>query len=404
MIRRIACSVLVVGVLAACDPTTPMPTQLPAGSLPLDRLTASAPAPAPLATVTAAGSQRVLWPYLNSDLSSTPEDPVSLIFRGRVDPRQLRAALLGLNGDRTEFGFPDQPPFNCTWTDAIGDVQAGYVQGAGWVGSAIQMACGAFGPIRFHLRLFAAGDGWTVAGAHFEVLIPGTTTHQVLSWELAQQLVTADFVRTGLLDPVDGLGTTDQITAAPFRTIPAAIYNGLPAELRAAIGGPASDQAADVPILNDGHATVLSVAGAVPVEPGIASQDFTIQFDQVIPKPFCATGPTDFVLVRGPVRLRAQFITDASSGFRSEFHADALLQVTPVDPTVNPPAPVGASYSATVAQAQAASLTDREAQASERLLEQLLPIEVPGHGRLSTFLNVVSGGPASAQATIRCGS
>jgi hypothetical protein len=394
MIRPAACLVLLVGALSACDPTAPMPTQ--AASRHLTRADQQPAAPAPLVTVTAAGAQRVLWPYLNSDLTSTPEDPVSLIFRGRVDPRALRAALLGLNGDRTAFGFPDQAPFNCTWTDAIGDVQAGYVQGTGWVGSAIQMACGAFGPIRFHLRLFAAGDGWTVAGAHFEVLIPGTTTHQVLSWELAEQLVTADFVRTGLLDPADPVGGTDQITAAPFRTIPAVIYNGLPAELRAAIGGPAADQTADVPILNDGHATVLNVAGAVPAQPGIARQDFTIQFDQVIPKPFCATGPADFVLVQGPVRLRAEFITDASGGFRSEFHANALLQVTPVSS-------VGAPYTATVAQAQAATLTDGRTEASERLVEQLLPIDVSGHGRLSTILDVVTGGSATAQAGTRCG-
>ncbi|HWZ28042.1 MAG TPA: hypothetical protein VNX15_05765, partial [Gemmatimonadales bacterium] len=127
MIRPAACLVLLVGALSACDPTAPMPTQ--AASRHLTRADQQPAAPAPLVTVTAAGAQRVLWPYLNSDLTSTPEDPVSLIFRGRVDPRALRAALLGLNGDRTAFGFPDQAPFNCTWTDAIGDVQAGYVQG-----------------------------------------------------------------------------------------------------------------------------------------------------------------------------------------------------------------------------------------------------------------------------------
>ena len=35
--------------------------------------------------------------------------------------------------------------------------------------------------------------------AHFEVLIPGTTDHQVLSWIVARDLVVGDLMRSGLL-------------------------------------------------------------------------------------------------------------------------------------------------------------------------------------------------------------
>ena len=76
----------------------------------------------------------------------------------------------------------------------------------------------------------------TLGNAHFELLIPGTTDHQVLSWELAEQLVTVDMVRSGLLAAAPG--STAPINAAPgFRQIPAEIYNLLPAELRAASAG-----------------------------------------------------------------------------------------------------------------------------------------------------------------------
>ena len=129
------------GALTSCEmphaPTGPISVKFPASSI-----RAAAPAPAPLTTLALGGESRSLWPYLNSDLSSTPEDPVSLVFRGQADPRSIRAALFALDGDRSAFGFPDVAPFNCTWSDAIGDVQAGFTEENGWVGSAIQLACG----------------------------------------------------------------------------------------------------------------------------------------------------------------------------------------------------------------------------------------------------------------------
>lgn len=386
------------GVLAACDvPHTTGP--IIQFNSP-DAVRSAPPAPAPLTTLTLGGESRTLWPYLNSDLSSTPEDPVSLVFRGQADPRSLRAALFALNGDRSAFGFPNVAPFNCTWSDAIGDVQAGFTQENGWVGSAIQLACGDFGPMRFHVRLFAMGNGWTVGGAHFEVLIPGTTTHQVLSWELAEQLVTVDMIRTGLLDPSAPLDQTDAINASPFRSIPAVIYNGLPGDLRAVIGGPAADQSTDVPIQNDGHATVFNVAGVAQQHAGTALQDFTIQFNQVIPKPFCASGPADFVLVQGPVHLTETIQTTATD-YRTQFHATGNLTVTPVDPTTG--SPTGAPFSATVQQEQASAFSDTGVSASEKLTQTLIPTGGPT-SHLKTLLDVVTGGRAAADTKVKCGS
>ena len=385
--------------LTACDaPRVPTGPAIQLNATAAAR--SAVPAPAPLTTLSVAGESRTLWPYLNSDLSSAPEDPVSLVFRGQADPRSIRAALFDLNGDRSAFGFPNVAPFNCTWSDAIGDVQAGFSQENGWVGSAIQLACGAFGPMRFHVRLFGMGNGWTLGGAHFEVLIPGTTTHQVLSWELAEQLVTVDLLRTGLLNPANPIGGTGSINASPFRTIPAVIYNGLPAELRAAIGGPAADQTDDVPIQNDGSATVFNLVGVAPQTAGTALQDFTIQFNQVIPKPFCASSPADFVLVQGPVHLTETTQTTATD-YRTQFHATGTLTVTPIDIATGTPS--GATFSATVQQEQASAFGDTGASASERLIQTLVPTGGPT-SQLKTVLDVVTGGKATANATERCGN
>jgi len=388
---------LLAGALTACDaPHTTGPLFQYHSP---DAIRSAPPAPAPLTTLSLGGESRTLWPYLNSDLSSTPEDPVSLVFRGPADPRSIRAALFALNGDRSAFGFPNVAPFNCTWSDAIGDVQAGFTQENGWVGSAIQLACGDFGPMRFHVRLFAMGNGWTIGGAHFEVLIPGTTTHQVLSWELAEQLVTADLVRTGLLDPSNPIGQTDAINASPFRTIPAVIYNGLPGDLRAVIGGPAADQSADVPIDNDGHATVFNVAGTAQQSAGTALQDFTIDFNQVIPRPFCTSGPADYVLVQGPVHL-TETIQATATAYSTQFHATGKLTVTPVDPTTG--SPTGASFSATVQQEQSSAFSDTGASASEKLTQTLIPTDGQT-SQLKTLLDVVTGGRAAADAKVKCG-
>ncbi|HKV70664.1 MAG TPA: hypothetical protein VJN62_05415 [Gemmatimonadales bacterium] len=393
---------LLPAALTACD--APRTATGPALQLKATAAARSAPpAPAPLTTLNLGGESRILWPYLNSDLSSAPEDPVSLVFRGgaaAADPRSIRAALVKLDGDRSAFGFPNVPPFNCTWSDAIGDVQAAFTEENGWVGSAIQLGCGDFGPMRFHVRLFGMGNGWTIGGAHFEVLIPGTTTHQVLSWELAEQLVTVDLLRTGLLDAANPIGDTGPINASPFRTIPAVIYNGLPGDLRAVIGGPAADQTADVPIQTDGHATVFNVAAAAQQTAGTALQDFTIQFNQVIPKPFCASGPADFVLVQGPVHLTETIQTTATD-YNTQFHATGKLTVTPVDPTTG--SVTGAPFSATVQQEQASAFSDTGASASEKLLQTLVPTGGPT-SQLKTVLDVVTGGKATANATVKCGS
>ncbi len=267
------------------------------------------PPPSGLVTVEFGSRSLEFWPYTGSSFDGTPVDPVNLIFLGQADPLQIRAALLALDGNRTAFGFPDVFPFNARWSDAVGDVQSTYAEGDGWVGSVVQLQIGDYAPIRWHLRIFRTGSGldgsvWTLGAAHFEMMIPGTADHQVLGWDRAQEIVTVDMLRSGLLDPVAPMLPTGVINESPtFRTIPPFIYNSLPEDLKNYILGPdhPEDVTEPVGIPNDGSATIFNVADAAPVDPGIATQSFTKTYQQVIPKPLCNPDGSQWVRVEGPV-------------------------------------------------------------------------------------------------------
>jgi hypothetical protein len=353
--------------------------------------------PASLITIPDGNGTLAIWPYTGNDFSGTPQDPINLVFGGHADPRAIRAALLALSGDRGAAGLPDVPPFNCRWTDAIGDLQTGYNAAAGWVGSAVQLACGDFGPVRIHVRLFEAG-GLTLGNAHFELLIPGTTDHQVLSWELAEQLVTVDMARSGLL--AGAPGTAAGINAAPgFRQIPAQIYNLLPVELKSLIGGPLGSVTAPVDIATDGNAARFELGGEAPAAAG-TEQQFVIQFDQVIPRPFCASGPADVVHVQGPVELHKSVQVTPAGALTSEFLARGRLRLTPVDPATG--APRGQSYEADVKDHQIARFDDDGGQVNGVATQMELPQGVAGRGRKSVRLQVGPGGVTLFDQDVSC--
>ena len=358
----------------------------------------SEPAPAGLVSVAAGGVTRQFWPFTGTSFQGAPQDPINLIFTGESDPRSIRAALLSLNGDRTALGFPNVFPFNCIWSDAIGGVQTAYDAVSGWVGSAIQLQCGDFGPIRFHLRLFGAGD-YTLAGVHFELLVPNTTEHQVLSWELAEQLVLADFARSGLLAAPPSV--TAPINPAPWREIPAQIYNGVPVPLRAAIGGPLGNVTAPVPIGSDGRATILQLGRSVDAGALVDRQDFVVNFNQIIPKPFCATGPLDYVLVQGPIDFRQQVVVTPSGNYQSQFHANGRLVLTPINPLTGQ---TGESYEAIVNERHHGMVTDNRTLAAQLQMQTLLPSSAPFGGRLKISLHVGTGGAYFYAAGVDCGS
>lgn len=383
-------------VLAGCDVTGP---QVPKDAVLAPRAEAPATSfaqPAPEDLVTVAGLE--FWPYTTQAPGAAASDPVDLVFPG-VGPRSVRAALMMLDGDRTAFGFPATPPFNCTWKEAMGANQATYATAVGWTGSAIQLECGDYSPIRFHVRLFPVGGG-TVGAAHFEVLISGTNEHEVLSWELAEQLVMADIVRAGILGAPPA--SSDPINEAPsFRTINPLVYDGLPPELKALAGNlPGSG---GVGIANDGSATILTFAGEVDGERTVAKRTFVLDFDQTIPKPFCMQGPLDYLHVQGPIQFRQQVVVSGSGNYVTHFHAVGGLELTPVNPITGEV--TGETLKARVAEHDRSVVTDQVTLVSTLVLQLILPASDPASGRLQA--SVTLGPGASDHGTIgkiTCGS
>ena len=389
--------------LTACDrDSNPIggPSRTQELSAPSDKLASPAP-PSGLVSVPVWNGTLRFWPFTGTSFSGQPQDPINLLFVGECEPGEIRAALMSLDGDRTAYGFPDAFPFNGTWHDAIGDMQTAYGEPTGWAGSAVQLECGSYGPLRFHLRLFQVGE-WTLANAHLDLLIPSTTEHQVIQWELAEQMLIVDFIRGGLLDPVNPMMPTPPVNPAPFGSIPPYIYNGLPPELKALIGGPPGNVTDPIPIMSDGSAMVLNVARQAAAAPGVSTQNFVIDFDQVIPKPFCASGPYDYLYVHGPVRLRQLNVATPSGRLMTQFHALGLLSLTPVNPMTNPPTPLGETYRAVVNEHHKGIVTDQVTLVSSFQMRIEIPPTGPFRGRLEVMLNVGPGGSSGYTIDVRC--
>jgi hypothetical protein len=279
------------------------------------------------------------WPYTGDSFNGSAIDPINVIFVGQASPLQIREALMSLDGDRSAFGIAPIPPFNSRWTDAVGGgVQTTYAEGGqGWSGSVIQLTLGEFGPLRFHLRLFSTAEnfggegGWTLGGAHFEIQIPNTTEHQVLSWELAEQIVLVDMMRTGLLDSSVPMMPSGLINAAPeWRSIPAVIYNGLPDELIESFDGPPKPVTDDVPLPSDGQATVFHLVSALPISSGTWTHSAHVEFDQDVPMPFCAEGPGDFLHISGPVDFNTLVVIDEAGRYTTESDFTGNLTGAPI--------------------------------------------------------------------------
>lgn len=323
--------------------------------------------PNDLVTLELPDGSLTFWPYTGTDLAGTASDPLNLVFLNDADPRQVRQTLMALSGDRSAFGVPNAFPFNCTWHDAIGRHQTAWAEAEKWQGSAIQLACGDYGSLRFHLRLFRQGRR-TLGNVHFEVLIPGTTDHEVLAWEFAETFVTLDLARSGAL--IATPATTEAITPAPtYRSIRTPIFNGLPVPLRAVLGLPLGNQAEAVPIPNDGAATVLALFQPFAPTRSAVRLEYDQMFDQTIPKPFCSTGPLDYLKVKGPLRFVHVVETSPSGRQAAWFSATGTLEVVPVNPLSGEP--TGPAFPAEVREWHHSSLDDRSAQASQRVRQVL---------------------------------
>jgi len=352
--------------ITGCDdagpttPTAPVGPHVAAGAVTSSEVERDPAPPAGLVTVSIGGGTSTFFPYTADDFSGAPKDPINAIFAGYANPLMIRAALRRLDGNRTAFGLPNAAPFNCTWKEAIGDEQAAYGEAEGWTGSAVQLACGEWG-IRFHMRLFKEGSV-TLAGVHMDLNIPGTHEHEVISWELPEQLLAIDMIRSGLLAGLPQLSAP--ITAAPtFREIRLPVWNGMPTQLKALVGvlgGPA--------IPTDGRARLFELATPEPIVDDVVEQEFVIQFNQVIPKPFCG-GPNDYLFVQGPLYYRGVARVTAAGTYHREHTTTAALVATPVNPLTGQP--IGAPMNADVSDEHSANLNAGGAVAGAHRLQQL---------------------------------
>jgi len=404
------CSLLLVASLVGCSEENPLSSL--AGDDPADteelgnagETITSPPSPAELATVSFGGEDVTFWPYTGMDFSGNGSDPINLVFAGEADPLRIRSALMALDGDRTAFGFPNVYPFNATWSDAHGDVQITYAGDNGWTGSVIQLQLGAYDPIRWHLRLFQTGDAfgsgvWTIAAVHFEVMIPGTADHQVLSWERAEEMVLVDMLRTGLLDPSLPYTQSEIINSAPsFREIPAMIYNGLPEDLKFYIGAPLGPVSDPVPIAADGRATILNVAVAQPVVGGSFTQDFVMNYEQVVPKPICNASGTEWVLVTGPVEFHKTVEVTPSGHFVCDAYYRGNLTVTPWD--IGTMQPAGDPYPAEVTGEHSGRIQPHRTFAKSH--DERIARESGGTELLMTWLSAANPGVAKYRVKSRC--
>ena len=133
---------------------------------------------------------------------------------------------------------------------------------------------------------------------------------------------------------------------------------------------------------------------------GDFGESFTLNYDQVIPKPICFGGPLDWVQVSGPVQLSSVETVDASGRYQYHTQIAGQLTITPVDVTVNPPAPAGPSYRAEIGDQQHGTI---DSQASWDLSEsKRIAPQQGGTEFLMTRLRVDSNGPDSYSARTRC--
>lgn len=338
----------------------------------------SAPTPSGVVTITAGTDQLTLWPFITTNYlpgPAGPSDPVNLVFLN-TDPRAIRQQLMKLDGDRPAWSYLPSGAKGCVWMDAMGYEQAAYLEPEGWVGDEVQLACATpDSPLgreyRFHVRLFRSGPH-TIGGAHFEINVPGTAEHEVLSWELARSFVTDEIAR---IDAGAFQGETSVFEPAndSFRTV-RGLINGYvwqtnPGNLQflLALGLPLPEPPFNpVPIPASGFAAVFAPAFTyVPVRSDITLTDSRGYFVESTPKPFCEGAAIQ--ITGGPLTFTLRVQTNPSGKYQRTYTIAGTLKVKTLSS--------GVVQDALISETHRGMLTDNHGQVSEEVSQVLLPTE-----------------------------
>jgi hypothetical protein len=339
--------------------------------------------PVTVALIPPGGRLLTLGPYTANDYSGDVYDPINLFFLD-LDPREIRQALLDLDGNR---GMDALPFGNCLWADGMGSEQVAWAESEGWVGGEVQLVCINPGaplgdPFRVHLRLYRQGDV-TLGAAHLDFLIPGTAGHQALSWDFPRDFVTVDMGRTGLL------------TAAPypvavqapgtFRDVLRPVYDGLfeggAVDILILLGladapppyPPPEPPPGNVPIPTNGAAMVFSAHIILDPSWSTTRSEAVVDYNVVTTRPFCATGPLDLVHLAGPVRLTNVVHTTPWGTYHRRHRISGRLMVTPVMPDGDGGyTPTGPPVPAVVYEDHRGVLNDWYGQLSQEVSQTLL--------------------------------
>ena len=337
----------------------------------------SAPPPAGVVTIDAGRDQLTLWPFITTNYlpgDSGKSDPINLVFLN-TDPRAIRQELMQLGGDRAAWSYLPTGANGCVWMDGMGYEQAAYLEPEGWVGDEVQLVCATpDSPLgkeyRFHVRLFRSGSH-TIGGAHFEINVPGTAEHEVLSWELAREFVTDEIAR---LDEEAFQADTPvfQPTNGSFRTV-RGLINGYvwqtnyPGNLPflGALGLPPPQPPAfpPVPIPASGLAAVFAPAFTyLPVRSDVTLTDSRSYGVQSTPKPFCDGTPIQ--ITGGPLTFTLRVQTNPSGKYQRTYTVAGSLKVKTLS--------TGVVQDALISEIHRGMLTDNYGQVSEEVSQILL--------------------------------
>jgi hypothetical protein len=125
-----------------------------------------------------------------------------------------------------------------------------------------------------------------------------------------------------------------------------------------------------------------------------------LNYNQVIPKPFCAAN-VPYVYVSGPVTLSQTDGLGQGGEYWMEFTAEGTLSVTPIDLATGQP-DFSRTYSASIQQKHRARFWNDHFSIAADKLQMEIPPSGPDRGRFTSSLRLGSQGQTAFRAQEVC--